>query len=317
MPRCGLGTHHQLVVVWNDAGNESKSDHIPVPKTEEFVSLASELRFCPVFFENDLAQQKTSESIPQTKDEASEPLKQPLILLNSQYGATIDWSSSGVDSPLFALVELLSFDAAAVSQYLNMLEDVLLDVSSRCQYPSYEHTKLETLLHYDYVKTAAVRLSHNLKETIVFMEHPSASWCSNVSEESDSAWQTTALALNGDFAHLLSRTNALVKLCEDGKSTLIGNASIQEAKRSAEEARLVTELTKATNRLTFIFLPISFVTSVFGMNFKQFGQGQLSIWVWAVITVPLLVISMALVERGRMISDRLRRMMHKLPSSRN
>ncbi|PYI14645.1 hypothetical protein BO99DRAFT_406498 [Aspergillus violaceofuscus CBS 115571] len=53
----------------------------------------------------------------------------------------------------------------------------------------------------------------------------------------------------------------------------MGNFSIAESKRTAEESRLVGELTKLTNRLTFIFLPISFVTSVFGMNFKQFGQG--------------------------------------------
>ena len=72
------------------------------------------------------------------------------------------------------------------------------------------------------------------------------------------------------------------------------------------EASLVTRLTKATNRVTFIFLPISFVTSVFGMNFKQLGQGTLPIWIWAVITVPLLIASIVTVERGHWIKTRWR-----------
>ena len=92
----------------------------------------------------------------------------------------------------------------------------------------------------------------------------------------------------------------------------MSNASIDEAKHSNEQAVLVTGLTKATNRLTFIFLPISFLTSVFGMNFRQLGQGPLSIWLWVAIALPLLAVCIVLVERGSQLKAILRRSLRYL-----
>ena len=66
----------------------------------------------------------------------------------------------------------------------------------------------------------------------------------------------------------------------------------------------MTELTKATNRLTFIFLLISFPTSVLGMNFRQLGQGTLSIWLWV---APLLAGRVVLVESESQLNTLLRR----------
>jgi len=52
--------------------------------------------------------------------------------------------------------------------------------------------------------------------------------------------------------------------------TMMSNVFVEETKRSSRAAVLVTGLSKATSRLIFIFLPISFVTLVFGMDSKQF-----------------------------------------------
>ena len=90
---------------------------------------------------------------------------------------------------------------------------------------------------------------------------------------------------------------------------VLSSFSIVESKRAAQEAKLVTALTKATNRVTFIFLPISFVTSVFGMNFKQFGQGPLSIWLWVEVGLPLLIICVVIVEYGSRIRSATRKIL--------
>jgi Mg2+ and Co2+ transporter CorA len=192
-----------------------------------------------------------------------------------------------------------------------MLEHLFSDIGGRFQFPSYEHTKLETMLHYDYIKAALTRLEQNLAEVQAFLVDPPTSWkpktSTGGSTPQSEAWST----LSDDFDYLISRTKTLLRMCEDSKATLMSNASIQEAKRSVREAQLVTQLTKATNRITFIFLPISFVTSVFGMNFRQFGQGPLSIWLWAVITIPLLVVSVIIVEQGQWMEDKIKRIRKK------
>ncbi|KAF7512214.1 hypothetical protein GJ744_002376 [Endocarpon pusillum] len=50
------------------------------------------------------------------------------------------------------------------------------------------------------------------------------------------------------------------------------NAQLQEARKSTETAVSVARLTK----LAFIFIPLSFVASFFGMNVKQFGNGNIN-----------------------------------------
>jgi len=181
-----------------------------------------------------------------------------------------------------------------------MLERVLSEVGAQCDFPSYEHTKLETIVQYNYIEASLSRFQQHCSEVLALLTDPPAKWKTGASQPDNDS------ALVKDFHYLIFRANTLLKQCKDGKATLMGNNSVQEAKRSAKEAELATQLTKATNRLTFIFLPISFVTSVFGMNFRQFGQGQLSIEIWAIITVPLLIICVITVEYGEWIRSKWR-----------
>lgn len=272
--------------------------HIPVPPTKAFTPVASDVDFYPVFFDNQHTQ--TCESGDATGDDNPPLMTQPLALLNKRYGATIDWSACPTDSPLAILQELFVFKAAAALQYLNMLDHVLQKVGGLSEFPSFDHTKLETTVQYDYIKSSLSRLEQHCSEVVAFLQNPPTPW------KADNGGVHTNSETITDFSYLISRTKSLIKVCEDEKATLMSNNAVQAAKRSAMEASLVTRLTKATNRVTFIFLPISFVTSVFGMNFKQLGQGSLPIWIWAVITIPLLIASIVIVERGHWIKIRWR-----------
>lgn len=296
-----------LVLIWTDAGNETGHEYIPVPHTPGFSAVSSQVQFCPVFFESQLTKSPDEPvDIPPT----IKLTKQPFPLLSKNYGATIDWEGYTDQSPLFAVQELLAFEAASALQYINMIEQVLSDHMRGSRFPSYEHTKLETILHFDYAKAVLARSELHFAEVLAFLENPPQSWKSKLPLSSPDG---TALVdvprgislLKGDFRYLVSRVRGLLSICDAGKATLISNASVQEAKRSAEESQLVTELTKATNRVTFIFLPISYVTAVFGMNFSQFGQGTLSIWLWAVISLPLFIVSVLVVEHGKWFKDRI------------
>jgi len=264
--------------------------------------VASQLAFCPIYFEKQLRQHEQTPDRPFTK--------QPLALLSCSYGTTIDWEGCINPSPLYVIQEILAFEAVSALQHINMVELALSDHLGRTKFPSYEHTKLETILHFDYAKAILTRLQSRYAEILSFVTKPPVKWQSEASKV-ESADQSELLSLlQGDFSYLMSRLEKLISICDAGKATLMSNASIQESKRSAEENKLVHKLAKATNRITFIFLPISYVSAVFGMNFSQLGQGNLSIWVWAVITLPLLIISIIVVERGEWIMGRLRRTNH-------
>jgi hypothetical protein len=295
------------VLIWTDAGNETGHAHIPVPHTPGFSAVSSQVEFCPVFFENQLTETPDGPGdVPPTV----KLTKQPFTLLSSNYGATIDWEMCTEQSPLFAVQELLAFEAASALQYINMIEQVLSDHMRGRKFPSYEHTQLETVLHFDYAKAVLARLETHFADVLAFLENLPHSWKSKLPLSSPDGIAPADVPrgislLKGDFCYLISRMARLLSICDAGKATLISNASVQEAKRSAEESKLVTELTKATNRVTFIFLPISYVTAVFGMNFKQFGQGSLSIWLWAVVSLPLFIFSVIVVEHGKWIKDRI------------
>jgi Mg2+ and Co2+ transporter CorA len=63
----------------------------------------------------------------------------------------------------------------------------------------------------------------------------------------------------------------------------MSSMSISESKKAISQAERVGKLTF----LAFIFVPLSFTASFFGMNVKEFGEST-SLWWWAAFSVPLL-----------------------------
>jgi Mg2+ and Co2+ transporter CorA len=68
---------------------------------------------------------------------------------------------------------------------------------------------------------------------------------------------------------------------------VINNNMLVESQRAIEQAAGVAKLT----RLAFFYIPLSFTTSFFGMNFVQFGTGELSIWLWFAVSIPIFFVS--------------------------
>ena len=60
---------------------------------------------------------------------------------------------------------------------------------------------------------------------------------------------------------------------------LVSSVALAESKKQITLAKQVTKLTV----LATVFLPLSYCTSIFGMNFVELDQ--LRIWIWAVVTV--------------------------------
>jgi Mg2+ and Co2+ transporter CorA len=285
-------------LIWSDSGDDDCKDCIPTPSTEHFKEALNNVEFCPIFFEKGLV-----ETTLKPLEAQSPRGRQPFSALPSKYGETLDWSKAHL-TPLYALEELLHFQATSMSQYLNLLERVISKHLPTVEHPELVQTKIEDILHFEYAKTVLVRHSAYVRETIDFVKGPLHNW--NTEKTNDLDFSQPVSTVEGDFRYLLDRIQSLVEFCEAGKSSIMSNTAIAESRQANDEAKLVTQLTKATNRVTFIFLPISFVTSVFGMNFRQFGQGNLTILWWVAITLPLLAVSVLLVERWNVLQGWVR-----------
>src|SRR5438552_3121441 len=74
---------------------------------------------------------------------------------------------------------------------------------------------------------------------------------------------------------------------------LMNRAMIAESQKAINQAQEVTKLT----RLAFIFIPISFTASFFGMNLGPLVQGAIhGIWLWFAVSAPVVIISMLLMK---------------------
>lgn len=81
---------------------------------------------------------------------------------------------------------------------------------------------------------------------------------------------------------------------------------LNEAKESRKAAVSIGRLSK----LAFIFIPLSFTTSFFGMNVREFGTGHASVWVF--FTAALIISALSLAPLWRSIKSTI----WKYPSCR-
>ena len=275
---------------------------MPTPDIDRFKGAVDRFQFCPVFFEKDLSDKPRLSRTP--TDSLNSRLRQALSSLPGNYGFTLDWTRAALD-PVVAIREIFTFHAASELQYVNMLEQFVADEIGRAE-SKRTGTDMSSILHFDYARSILIRHKAHIHSILRSLDNGLNGWKQRANQDSrcDEEPRST---LRIDLDYLSTRIQDLITLCEAGRSTVMSNASIEEAKRSNDQAILVTSLTKATNRLTFIFLPISFLTSVFGMNFRQLGQGTLSIWLWVAIALPLLAGCIILVERGGYLKAVVRR----------
>ncbi|KAH0563072.1 hypothetical protein GP486_002366 [Trichoglossum hirsutum] len=111
---------------------------------------------------------------------------------------------------------------------------------------------------------------------------------------------TRVTSLLEDCRYLTHRIERIQQDLRDYLNRHVAMASLRESRLGVEASERSIAQAKSINRLTklaFVFIPLSFVSSVFGMNFKELGTGQLSIWIFGV-TASLLVVLVAMTAFG-------------------
>ncbi|KAI9663979.1 MAG: hypothetical protein M1821_007470 [Bathelium mastoideum] len=95
--------------------------------------------------------------------------------------------------------------------------------------------------------------------------------------------------LLGNYESTLRRLKTLSDRCSEGITMSLDQAMYREGQKSTEQAESFGKLTA----LAFFFATLSFTTNFFGMIIRELSQSKLSIWVWLILTVPVLGISVA------------------------
>lgn len=262
------------MLVWLDAGEDLA--HSPLHKIWQSASRASHdphaFNLLPI-----VSYKPNMGLIPDRLSESYESDAQQMLpcasRLHINYGASLNPKLMAED-PFYALGEVFELAAASMKQYLNLIEQKL------GQFTQVSSDDFDALPNLKYLKRILLRLIQQIRLTrssITSAQSPK--WPSASSERG----QRSRSTVERDWSHLEDVAQALDRRCQEAITVLMSTVTIQDAKKAIAQAQRVAKLTF----LAFIFVPLSFTTSFFGMNFRELEE--LSIWRWIVMLVPIMM----------------------------
>ncbi|KAI5460820.1 hypothetical protein BGZ63DRAFT_387874 [Mariannaea sp. PMI_226] len=95
----------------------------------------------------------------------------------------------------------------------------------------------------------------------------------------------TMKGLLEDYEQLHVRCTDLSTMCTRGITLAMNKATIEESRKAIEQSERVKKLTL----LATLFIPLSFSSSLFGMNIDLLEQGTVRFWWFLVICVPIIL----------------------------
>jgi Mg2+ and Co2+ transporter CorA len=205
-------------------------------------------------------------------------------LLPQHYGRFMDKKVMASD-PYYAMDELFKFYTFSFSQFLNIMERTINNETARSS-THLEKPTLKNLLYYQQILEA--RLPDLQRNIVALQRYDHSKWL-NGSKKKDQHWRAKAAAESNlhDMEHLEHQAKVLLKRCKSGMSVLMNYVMLAESRQAMSQSRKVARLTL----LAFLYIPLSFTCSLFGMNVKELALNKLSVWVWVITAVPVLLIS--------------------------
>jgi hypothetical protein len=100
--------------------------------------------------------------------------------------------------------------------------------------------------------------------------------------------ETTSRLLK-DFEFLREEAGKLSKLCSDSVGIAMNTISIADSRASMAQA----QRTQMISYLAYLFLPLSIISSIFGMNVIELGQGGPNISLYFMIALPFTFLSIS------------------------
>ncbi|KAF4992469.1 hypothetical protein FGRMN_7140 [Fusarium graminum] len=204
---------------------------------------------------------------------------QSLSSLPEDYGRSLRPSIMAKD-PFYSMTEMFNFSASSQIQFLNLI-DTKLDMYSSGP-TAREPDSLQHLKYFKVILYGHIQKTKGILESIRNAQLPS--WPTDPKNKNKTS--VSARTIEQDFAYILDRTTILHTRVTESISVLMSSMSIWESQRAILQAKSVGKLTF----LAFIFVPLSFTTSFFGMSVNQIEKGNLDIWWWVVMSVPIVAL---------------------------
>ena len=210
--------------------------------------------------------------------------------------------------PFYTLSELFSILSCSEAQILDVLESDLardswlaiqeddIKVSGwttlgRGGQQTAAHAAQDNLVHIRHMLEARTANLSGVVDFVNRHQHGAelgySSWPHAADAQQLRESHTTAKALELDFAHLLARARALSDRCESSMTLAMNRASIGEARRSIQQGQILSRFTV----LAFVFVPATATASIFGMNFRELGTGNLTIGIYFAVAAPIFWLS--------------------------
>lgn len=181
----------------------------------------------------------------------------------------------------YAMTELFEFSAASIDQLLEMLEGKLRAASHTS-----DTTNLSVLL---IAKDLIDDYRHYVKDTLeIVCARGGPRWPRVTGHKQIEKVHRAANRLESRYQQLLRRCERLSEHCASTVTILMTEASQRQTQTTIEQTNRISRL----SILAYIFIPLTFASGFYGMNFKEFGD-ELSIWTFFAMAVPLLTVALS------------------------
>ena len=290
------------VIVWLDVGNDLGTSRKTSWMQSPLKSEHWKVQHLPIIQDG---QGRRKVLANQTSDIARVSTERPGIRQSAAclpfgFVENLDSDITAADS-FYAVSGIFALAAASENQILNLVERKISKEVDPLTMSLNSDLNLSNLL---YNKQVLERHIEYLRENLdTLNERAVRTWPKSSNAESDvdieEHRQQVARTLRRDFTHLIDKAQSLLSSCETAMQIVTQEMSVRESAEQILEAKNVTRLTQ----LAFYFIPLSFIASIYGMNFKQLGQGNLSIWVFFVTAIPMIIISALVLNFNRMVGN--------------
>ena len=128
-------------------------------------------------------------------------------------------------------------------------------------------------------------LKAGLAETTTYIPPTIIEYWEGLRQSSGITQDATNLTPASAHYNTLAKAVELEKFLMETFQLLMSSISVQDAKMSVAQGQLSNQQSLRATQLTIlasIYVPLSFVTGIFGMNLKELNGSSLSIWVFVV-----------------------------------
>ncbi|KAF5656552.1 hypothetical protein FHETE_10952 [Fusarium heterosporum] len=271
-------------------------------------------------------QEESDEAAEKVTDIPLDPLAQRLSLLCQELGQNEDSTEATASStsPFHALNTIFQLLAVSEYQFLNLMEEKTktFGQSARQGIGAIQNVKKQVDVHLerledviDIIKAQggrgwslisqqpssnASRHSDEHGETQIQRRETSLSTNYQPHHQRDDPGQSkskkrsavaraedAAFCLERTFQKLIRRAQAVSSGCQDEMERLSNESVVREAQRGKEQAEAVAKVTF----IAAVFVPLSFTTSIFGMDLQQLNGSGSDIRTWIYVVVPVMLVS--------------------------